>query len=128
MMLAAMIGVDKDALICDLAETYHIYDYKVFPPHYIAILAVGLRDDSRIKMKMTKQKLTLEELLLCSIYDKVAILQWLNTKDGVKGRNQPKSLLYELTRDHSKDNAVMTPEEFERKRADILNKHTKEDG
>lgn len=123
-----MIGTDEDALICDLAETYHIYDYKALPARKVAILANGLRDDSRIKMKMTDQKITLEELLLCSIYDKVAILQWLNTKDGVHGQNQPKSLLHELLRDHSKDNAVMTPEEFERRRAEILSKYAKEDG
>lgn len=118
-----MIQFDEDALICDLAETYHIYDYKALPARKVAILANGLRDDSRIKMKMTEQKLTFEELLLCSIYDKVAILQWLNTKDGVKGQNQPKSLLHELIRDHSKDNAVMTADEFERRRAAIINAH-----
>lgn len=128
MILAGMIGTDEDALICDLAETYHIYDYKALPARKVAILANGLRDDSRIKMIIAGQKITLEELLLCSIYDKVAILQWLNTKDGVKGRNYPKSLLHELTRDHSKDYAALTPEEFERRRAEILSKYAKEDG
>lgn len=123
-----MIGFDEDALICDLAETYHIYDYRALPARKVAILANGLRDDSRIKMKMGGQILTLEQTMLCSIYDRVALLLWINSKDGSKGTNRPKSVLHELTRDHSKDNASLTPNEFERRRAEILSKYAKEDG
>ena len=47
-----MRAADEDALICDFAETYHIYDYRKLPPQYAAVLACGLRDDSRIKMKL----------------------------------------------------------------------------
>ena len=125
-MLAAMVGVDKDALICDLAEIYHIYDYKAFPPHYIAILAVGLRDDSRIKMKISKQRLTLDQVLLASTYDKIAQLVWLNSKDGSKGRNRPKSVLLELTKEPKESEyKSMSPEEFEQSREQKLrrNKH-----
>lgn len=122
-----MISFDEDALICDLAEVYGIYNYRALPARTVAILANGLRDDSRIKMSMTEQKLTLNEIMLCSIYDKVALLLWLNTKDGAKGVNHPKSVLNELIRDHSHDNAVLTAEEFERRRAEILSKY-KEDG
>lgn len=118
-----MIQFDEDALTCDLAEVYRIYDYRSLPARYVAILANGLRDDSRIKMAMMGQKITLQEILLSSIYDKTALLLWLNTKDGMKGINQPKSLLRELTRDHSRDNAIMTADEFERRRAAIINAH-----
>lgn len=44
--------LDKDALLCDLAETYNIYDFDMFKPSKIAVFAMGLREDSRIKMKM----------------------------------------------------------------------------
>ena len=41
-----MIATDEDALICDFAETYHIYDYRSLDVEYAATLAYGLRDDS----------------------------------------------------------------------------------
>ena len=50
MILAAMLERSEDSLICDLAETYHIYDMRSFKASYIAILAAGLREDSRVMM------------------------------------------------------------------------------
>ena len=47
-----MVKTDKDAWMCDLAETYHIYDYESLPLSKVAIFSVGLRANSRIKMKM----------------------------------------------------------------------------
>lgn len=47
-----MWGVDRDALICDLAETYHLLDYRSVPIMTLATLSAGLHDDSRIKMKL----------------------------------------------------------------------------
>ena len=41
--------VDKEALECDLAETYGIYDINTLPISKIAIFAKGLREKSRIK-------------------------------------------------------------------------------
>ena len=37
-----MINLDEGALICDFAETYHIYNYREFEPFYVATLANGL--------------------------------------------------------------------------------------
>ena len=39
-----MIKQDEDALICDLAETYRIYDYRQLPLLQVAVFAYGLRD------------------------------------------------------------------------------------
>lgn len=47
-----MLGADRDALLCDLAETYQIYDLKALPVTTLAVLSFGLRPDSRIKMKL----------------------------------------------------------------------------
>lgn len=47
-----MIAVGEDELICDLAEYYHIYDYKSLPVDKVAIFSVGLREDSRIYRKL----------------------------------------------------------------------------
>lgn len=47
-----MIGEGEEELICDLAETYHIYNYKSLPPSKVAIFSVGLREESRIYRKL----------------------------------------------------------------------------
>ena len=46
-----MLVLDESALICDMAETYHIYDIRSVPLPYLATLASGLGMDSRIKLK-----------------------------------------------------------------------------
>lgn len=46
-----MMALDRDALECDMAETYRIYDLRALPPERVAMLACGLRADSRIKLK-----------------------------------------------------------------------------
>lgn len=47
-----MLGVDRDAVICDLAETYNVLDYRSLPIMTLATLCAGLHDDSRIKMQL----------------------------------------------------------------------------
>lgn len=88
-----MISLDEDALTCDFAETYHIYDIQALPLRKVAVLACGLRDNSRIKMKMSDMKIDYEEMLLATIADRLSILIWQNTPDGSKGVNMPKSIL-----------------------------------
>lgn len=92
-----MITIDEDALICDLAETYRIYDYRQLPPSKVAVFAFGLRDDSRIKMKVSGQKVPIDTLLLAGISDKLSTLVWFQTEDGQKGRNRPTMLTDLLT-------------------------------
>lgn len=58
-----MVAEDEHALICDLAETYGIYDYHKLPARTVAILATGLREDSRIFMK--KAKMPAQETQFC---------------------------------------------------------------
>lgn len=52
MCLAAMLSEGRDELICDFAETYHVLDFWALPVPLMATLAAGLRDNSRIRMKM----------------------------------------------------------------------------
>ena len=118
-----MIQTDKDALICDLAETYHIYDYRKLPPTQVAIFAIGLKDDSRIKMKMSGQLVPMETLLLAGILDRLSILLWRQTKDGQKGRNMPTMVLDTLVAKKSKDSDVIvfsSGEDYEKTRNAIL--------
>ena len=96
-----MIATDEDALVCDFAETYHIYDIYQMSPVYIATLAIGLRNSSRIKMALNGLKVELDTLLLAHIADNTAINYYLKTKDAENGINQPKSLVKLLTTDKS---------------------------
>lgn len=84
-----MISRDEDALICDLAETYQIYNYRSLPARLVATFSVGLRDDSRIKLKMSNEKVSLQNYLLASIMDRLSLLVWFQTKDGQDGKNRP---------------------------------------
>lgn len=91
-----MINIDEDALICDLAETYRIYDYRSLPCKTVAAFSCGLRNDSRIKMRMSGLSVTPEQMLLAAIVDNTKLIAWLWSEDGRTGKNRPKSLLAEL--------------------------------
>lgn len=97
-----MMALDEDALICDFAETYHIYNIYGMPVQYIATLAIGLRDDSRIKNKLNGLTVDVKTLLLAHLVDNTAINIWMKTEDAQHGRNKPKSIVESLTADESK--------------------------
>lgn len=111
-----MIAADEDALICDFAETYHIYDYKALPVSYAAALACGLGPDSRIKMAISGTKIPTDVALQAGIIDRLSLMLWMQTEDGAKGRNRPKSLLDELTREKQENQvtAFSSGDEFVR--------------
>lgn len=91
-----MIRCDENALICDFAETYHVFNYRELPVKTMATLAVGLRDNSRIKLKMNKSKVDNTTLFLAAILDHLKMLVWLNSTDGQTGANRPKMTLNDL--------------------------------
>lgn len=110
-----MINTDEDALFCDFAETYHVFDYTALPPYTAARLASGLRDTSRIKQKFSGLNVPLDISLLAAAVDALTILIWQNTKDGMKGTNKPKSILSVLLdiNDDKKVVGYQTPEEWQ---------------
>ncbi len=115
-----MINTDEDALICDLAETYHIYDYRSLPVNTVATLSVGLRANSRIKMKMNNLDLEPDVYLLSAIVDRLSILLWRQTKDGVSGINPPKLILNQVVGNPLETVGFVTVDEFEEYRERIL--------
>lgn len=88
-----MLATDRDALICDLAETYGIFDMNALPIPLLATLSVGLRENSRIKMRMSGEKPIRNEILLAAIADRLSLLVWFMTEDGQNGVNRPESLV-----------------------------------
>ena len=91
-----MIGLDEDALICDMAETYGVLDMYSLPVMTLAILACGLRADSRIMLKMRGQKIEDNILLLASAVDRLSFLAWAQTKDGANNINRPNSIVLSM--------------------------------
>lgn len=118
-----MLENDEDALICDLAETYGIYEYESLPVQTVAALSIGLGGDSRIKMKLANADLTQTDLILTVIADYLALIFWSKTKDGQKGRNRPTPLREVISGAKKRKDIVGfdTPEEFRQAREKILN-------
>lgn len=120
-----MIKIDEDALICDLAEVYHIYDYRLLPVRQVATFSVGLRDNSRIKMKLNNCKVNTELLIMAGIYDGIKLLVWMNSKDGANGINRPKSMTQYLLNGKDEENkknvvAFKSGVDFDKARAALI--------
>ena len=116
-----MINLDEDALICDLAETYHILNYRGLSLKLVATLVNGLSEDSRIKRKVAKRRLTLNDALQAATVDRLTQLLWTKTEDAKHGRNKPQSLLDALEHPAERQyKAFNSIEAFERKREQIM--------
>lgn len=123
-----MKQIDEDALMCDLAETYGIYDYTQLPLMKVAVFAYGLSDDSRIKRRFSNQSVTLDTLILASVYDQFNVL--LYAFSNGKG-DQPLSLTDTLmdrpTQSTKKEHAFYSREDFDQARSRLLEELRKED-
>ncbi len=118
-----MLEIDESALICDLAETYHIYNYRDYDADYIAILATGLGPNSRILKKITGVDVDTTDLLLARIFDQLNMLIWMNTEDGQNNKNQPDSLADMIIGNNNDDKNIIafdTVEQYEIERQKIL--------
>lgn len=117
-----MIANYEDDLICDLAETYHIFDYRHMDMETISILACGLGENSRIHRSITDQKCTTEQLLMAGMIDRLSILAWQRTENGSKGINLPPMLTERLLGQEIKKDTegFATGDDFEAKKAQIL--------
>lgn len=110
-----MINTDEDLFICDMAETYGIFEYRRLPLSLAATLAFGLRENSRIHMRLNNMKVDVETLMRASMVDHLAIMTWMKTKDAEYGNNRPDSLVEKLlgTEKESEYEVFDTEEEFD---------------
>lgn len=112
----------EDSLICDLAETYHLFNYREQSPDMVAVLCFGLRDDSRVKMALGNSKLTLEQILMARMVDELSWIHWSKTKDGSKNRNRPESILQALTEEKKEETEIfLTADDFNSAWEKIIN-------
>lgn len=118
-----MLAYDRGSLICDLAETYNIYNYKELPVDLLATLATGLRENSRIKMKMGKRDFTTEEVLLAHIADNLSLFRYGFSEEAQNGTNTPKlftEIIYKDEKEKTDITGFITGEDFEAEMQAIL--------
>ena len=112
MSLTVMLATDEDAFFCDMVETYHITDYRALPVETLAVLAFGLRENSRIKLKIAGINPVPVEIILPQIYD---ILVCLGA--GLSGAKEAPPSMMDLVRGVQKEEDTVdsfnTPEEFQ---------------
>ena len=111
----------ENFIICDLAETYNIYEYQRLPLQKVAVFVLGLREDSRLMKKISGQQHNTETVLLSGIFDRLSWLTWTKTKDAQKGINQPKPIMSMFINVDKENKGFESGEDFTKERQRILN-------
>lgn len=113
-----------DAVICDLAETYHIFDYHQVPPQTLAVLVGGLGVNSRTGQAMAGLKAPFDTVLLADLVDMLgAIINGLS-----KHPKQLQSIAETLAEGAEvQTSGYATPDELKQARENIVKKITKEE-
>ena len=109
-------------MICDMAETYRVLNWRELPLKTAAALASGLPQDSRCRRKLSGQKLSSTEYIGFAILDELRLMCWMQTEDAKKGRNRPESILKQMMNPDSKNKVIgfRNAEEFEARRNKII--------
>ena len=120
------MATDQDAWECDLAETYGVIDWEQLSVRKLAVLSSGLRDNSRIKMKLSGSKVPLDLFLQAVMVDKLSWLVWAKTEDARAGKNRPVSvvsLLYgeQEPKSKSKYQQFDSGDDFSKRWAELAN-------
>lgn len=116
-----MLATDRDAVICDLAETYHILDYNALPVPTLAVLASGLRENSRIKMKMAGLQYIPLELVAPQIADSLTMIRY-----DLAGEKKHPKLLFDIVHgniERKEYRGFASGADFEAERKRILGEH-----
>jgi len=107
-----MIAADEDALICDMAEIYGVFDWKALPLQTAATLAAGLGPGSRCEGARLGLRVPVRDYLTALCADRLALV--LRFLQGVEA---PRLLSDEMIRKKAEPSgeagAFRTPEEFE---------------
>ena len=86
-----MIRDDESILICDLAETYGVFEYRQLPLHVVAALFSGLRDNSRLRQKIDGIHGDEKDVMLAFIADGISAIY-----SALTGTKQGKSLTKQM--------------------------------
>ena len=89
-----MLKQYPDEIFCDLAETYHLCDYRALPPSKVAVLISGLRAESRTAIKIQKINHIPHDVMFALIFDclsgnkKKRMFDYVTGKDKVERTEQ----------------------------------------
>ena len=115
-MLAYWLAMEKDALICDLAETYRIYDWRSVPVFLLATLVSGLGENSRIGKIRDGRKVSIEAYYTAELCDMLeTLIMGLSGKESTANRTETLLIQKEV-----KKETTYTVEEFEKLRSQIM--------
>ena len=109
-------------MVCDLAETYRIYDYRRVPGRTLGTLVAGLGANSRVYQKLTGQIVPTDTLLLAMLVDDVRAMVYEAGKNGAPERIAPK--LMEGAQPVRNERTFKTGTDFDKARAPILGELT----
>ena len=102
-----------------ISEIYHIYDYRSLPARRAAIFAAGIRETSRIRMKLSGEQTSRDLFMQAVIADRLGMICYaLSEKSAEKPVSLVNLLLGKVEKvemeDVRKDVVTFdTPEEFE---------------
>lgn len=103
-------------MVCDLAETYNIYNYEQLPVERAAVFVCGLREDARIWRVFGYKDIDRE--IQTMIYDKLNWIAWTKTEAAQDGQAPPERLFDKLFGEPKENpDAAMqfdSPEDFKR--------------
>lgn len=104
-------------MICDLAEYYHILNYRELSSDLVATLILGLSENSRTKRFFSNTIATIEQIMLAHIADNLRFISWTKTKNA-KGKYNEKSFVKILNGEYKKESddelvSFATVEEYE---------------
>ncbi|MBQ9031867.1 MAG: hypothetical protein IJ106_10510 [Parasporobacterium sp.] len=118
-----MRASDEDALICDFAQYYHIYDLEQVGVRKAAILACGLPEESRTMKRLSGNKLSGERVILVSMLDTIRSIEFAVYQSHSKKKiKKPKPLLKKMMDGGEKKELLGygTAQEFEEARKKFL--------
>ena len=97
-------------------EIYHIYDYRSLPARRAAIFAAGIRETSRIRMKLSGEQTSRDLFMQAVIADRLGMICYaLSEKSAEKPVSLVNLLLGKVEMEDVRKDVVTfdTPEEFE---------------
>ena len=123
-----MRAVHEDALICDFAQYYHVYEIDSLDVRTAAVLACGLPADSRAFRESSRSKETginPDSLFKAAVIDAIRNVEWAICQTHSKKRlkrpeSVTKKLLGQKDEQHQNVQGFETPEEYEAARQRII--------
>ena len=118
--------MNRKSLVCDLAETYGIFDFKGVSPRLLGTLAAGLGAESRIGKELNGVHGSTVELLLAELIDSVNILIYglLSKEDAEPPESRKELFFIEKNESSAKKEkeyeSFATGEEFHRRRTELM--------